>query len=62
MEIGDISRFAGPKNLVSWAGLYLTVHQSGDRKYMGRMKKLDTATPARIGNQTRNVPVKQRGG
>ena len=38
-EVGDISRFAGPKNMVSWAGLCPTVHQSGDKKYMGRIKK-----------------------
>ena len=38
VEVGDISRVAGPKNLVSWAGLCPTVHQSGDRKYMDRMK------------------------
>ena len=43
-EVADISRFAGPKNMVSWAGLCPTVHQSGDRKYMGRMKKIDTSS------------------
>ena len=44
MEVADISRFARPKNMVSWAGLCPTVHQSGDRKYMGRMKEIDTST------------------
>ena len=44
VEIGDISRFRDPKNMVSWAGLCPTVHQSGDSKYMGRMKKMDTDT------------------
>lgn len=41
-EIGDIDRFAGPKKMVSWAGLCPVVHQSGDRLYMGSMKKIDT--------------------
>lgn len=44
VEIGNISRFAGPKNIVSWAGLCPTIHQSGDKKYIGRMKKLDTSS------------------
>ena len=42
VEAGDISRFAGSKDLVSCAGLCPTVHQLGDRKYMGRMKKTGT--------------------
>ena len=41
-EISDINRFASPKQMVSWAGLCPTVHQSGDRMYMGRIKKIDT--------------------
>ena len=40
-EIGDASRFASPKRMVSWAGLCPTVHQSGDQMYLGRMKKID---------------------
>lgn len=42
VEIGDIKRFATPKKLVSWGGLCPTVHQSGDKLYLGRMKKIDT--------------------
>lgn len=38
-EIGDITRFATPAKLVSWAGLCPMVHQSGDSLYHGRMKK-----------------------
>ena len=38
-EIGDISRFRTASKLVSWCGLYPTVHQSGNSLYMGRMKK-----------------------
>lgn len=37
-EIGDISRFATPKKLVSWAGLCPTLHQSGDSLYHGTIK------------------------
>jgi transposase len=37
-EIGDIDRFDSPQKLVSWAGLCLSVHQSGNSLYMGRMK------------------------
>ena len=44
--VGDISRFAGPKNMVSWVGLCPTVHQSGDQKYMGRIKKTGTSSLA----------------
>ena len=38
-EIDGIGRFASPKKLVSWAGMCLTVHQSGNTMYHGRMKK-----------------------
>jgi len=41
-EADEISRFASPKHMVSWAGLYPAIHQSGNQTYMGRMKKLDT--------------------
>ena len=41
-EISDITRFAGPKNLVSWAGLCPTVKQSGKETRLGRMKKTGT--------------------
>jgi transposase len=42
-EIGDISRFdisrfATPKKLVSWAGLCPTLHQSGNSSYHGTIK------------------------
>lgn len=38
-EIGDIARFPTPKHLVSWAGLCPELHDSGESKYYGRMKK-----------------------
>ena len=39
-EIGDISRFrTAAVKLVSWCGLYPTVHQSSNTMYMGRIKK-----------------------
>ena len=38
-EIDDIKRFASPQNLISWAGMCPTLHQSGDVEYHGRMKK-----------------------
>ena len=38
-EIGDISRFKTPEQLVSWAGMCPTVYQSGDVTHHGRMKK-----------------------
>ena len=37
-EIGDITRFSHPSNLVSWSGLCPTLHQSGNSLYMGGMK------------------------
>ncbi len=40
-EIGDISRFESPKNLVSWAGMCPVVYQSGNQLYTGRIKKID---------------------
>ena len=44
VNIADIRRFKTPKNLASWAGLCPTIYQSGDKTYMGRMKKMDTST------------------
>jgi len=41
-ETDGVSRFADPKRMVSWAGLCPTVSQSGNRTYMGRIKKIDT--------------------
>lgn len=41
-EADGVSRFASPKRMVSWAGLCPTIHQSGNQRYMGRMKKMDT--------------------
>ena len=38
-EIDGIGRFASPKKLISCAGMRLTVHQSGNTMYHGRMKK-----------------------
>ena len=41
VEIGTVSRFDGAKKMVSWAGLCPTIHQSGDKMYMGRIKRRD---------------------
>lgn len=41
-EIGNIKRFETPKQMISWAGLCPTIHQSGDKTYMGKIKKIDT--------------------
>ena len=38
-EIGDITRFANPNKLCSYAGLVPSVYQSGDHTRMGRLKK-----------------------
>ena len=38
-EIDDISRFEGPGQFISWAGMCPTLHQSGDVEYHGRMSK-----------------------
>ncbi|KXA93240.1 hypothetical protein AKJ64_01110 [candidate division MSBL1 archaeon SCGC-AAA259E17] len=38
-EIGDIDRFPDPEKLCSYAGLVPTVHQSGDHKRLGSIKK-----------------------
>ena len=43
-EIGDITRFSHPSNLVSWPGLCPTLHQSGNSLYMGGMKDGDKKT------------------
>ena len=42
VEVVTIERFAGPKNMVSWAGLCPTVFQSGNQTYRGKIKKFDT--------------------
>lgn len=39
LEIDGIKRFRTAKQLVSWAGMCPTVHQSGKSLYHGRMKK-----------------------
>jgi len=36
--IVDINRFPSPPHLVSWVGLCPSVHQTGETKYMGKMK------------------------
>ena len=36
--IVDINRFPSPSHLVSWVGLCPSVHQTGETKYMGKMK------------------------
>ncbi len=38
-EIGDIKRFSSPKKLISWAGLALSLHQSGGITHTGRIIK-----------------------
>ncbi|KXB08066.1 hypothetical protein AKJ55_01500, partial [candidate division MSBL1 archaeon SCGC-AAA382M17] len=38
-EIGDVERFPGPEKLCSYAGLVPKVHQSGDHKRLGGVKK-----------------------
>lgn len=35
LEIGDVSRFASPENLASYAGLVPTVHASGGKSWQG---------------------------
>jgi len=58
-EADGVSRFASPKRMVSWAGLCPTIHQSGNRRYMGRMKKLDTdRTVNRTMIEAANVAVR----
>jgi transposase len=37
-EIGDITRFSTPEELVSWSGFCPSIHQSGNSLYMGRTK------------------------
>ncbi len=39
--IGDVSRFRGPRQMVSWAGLCPAACQSGNQPYAGRIKKID---------------------
>ncbi len=43
-EIGDVSRFRGPRQMVSWAGLCPVVYQSGNQLYTGRIKKIDSSS------------------
>lgn len=38
-ELGDISRFAGPKKLCGYTGLCPRVYQSGDKDYRGPLSK-----------------------
>ena len=38
-EIADIKRFKSPKQLCSYAGLVLSVHQSGNTERYGRITK-----------------------
>ena len=39
LEIDDVRRFPNAKKLVSWMGLVPTVHQSGNVKWYGKMRK-----------------------
>ena len=43
-EIDDISRFEGPEQLIAWAGMCPTLHQSGDVEYHGRASKATNRT------------------
>ena len=45
-EINDISRFKGPEQLIAWAGMCPTLHQSRDVEYHSR--------PSRVTNRTVN--------
>ena len=38
-EIAGIERFKRPQDLVAWAGMCPTVHQSGDKEYYGNMRQ-----------------------
>lgn len=50
-EIDDISRFKSPDQLIAWAGMCPTLHQSGDVEYHGR--------PSRATNRTVNWSIMQ---
>ena len=39
-EVGDFTRFAAPKQLVSYAGIYPKERSSGERQYYGRISKM----------------------
>ena len=54
-EIGAISRFKTPEQLVSWAGMCPTVYQSGDVTHHGRMKKASNRRANWILVQAANV-------
>ena len=56
-EIGDISRFKTPEQLVSWAGMCPTVYQSGDVTHHGRMKKASNRRINWMFVQAANVAV-----
>ena len=56
-EIGDISRFKTPEQLVSWAGMCPTVYQSGDKTYHGHMKKASNRRVNWVVIQAANVAV-----
>ena len=43
-EIDDIKRFASPQDLIAWAGMRPTLHQSGDVEYHGQMSKATNRT------------------
>ena len=57
-EIGDISRFKTPEQLVSWAGMCPTVYQSGDKTYHGHMKKASNRRVNWVVIQAANVAVR----
>jgi len=55
--IADISRFPSPSRLVSWVGIWPSVHQTGESLHMGKMK--DGNTKLRwIMSQAANVAAK----
>ena len=57
-EIGDISRFKTPEQLVSWTGMCPTVYQSGDTTYHGHMKKASNRRVNWVVIQAANVAVR----
>lgn len=57
-EIGDITRFATPRKLVSWSGLCPTVHQSLDSLHHGRMKKDANKRVKLVMVQAANVAIR----
>ena len=56
--IADISRFRSPSQLVSWAGMCPSIHQSGESLHLGKMKKDGNRKVNWIMIQTANAAVR----